>query len=468
GPSGVDLDPDPAISAANTTKCVSVGLAVQVRTGPDLTVAPASPTMTVLQNQPFTVYALISNQGQTTATGVSVAAYLDGSRAVTYGRVDSLTVATSLNQTMTIQGVATVGAHTLELIVDPDNTINEGGSAQESNNFANITLNVQPPPAGFTAILTPTSGQSVVSGNELSVTGYVRDAGNDADPTGHGQHRGAEILVLLVPEGPGPRHRMVAVPRHPGGRRGRRDRRVTVLEGLRPRQDGRVRRVRRLHPGGRDDLPEVRRRVRAGHGEVLELPGLDPGRREAVPGVRRRVRDRRGRDGRLRGEDAPPVRRGRVETATGGLAAARARPLGPGLPGVVEETTHLRDVRRLAPRGRGDAQDGLEALPHVRDPQLDNGQRVPQVRIVDAGSTTPAERWRRRRSRPGPVGGPPTGPSRVPRRDAFEFASRTRSRPRYSGGSSRDGRHPAPGHPQSDHAPTAHPQEDRQEGGRRR
>src|SRR6266571_2217903 len=179
GPSGVDFDPYPAISAANNTKFVSVGLAVQVRTGPDLTVAPASPTMTVLQNQPFTVYALISNQGQTTASGVSVAAYLDGNRAVTYGRVDSLTVATSLNQTMTIQGVATVGAHTLELIVDPDNTINEGGSAQESNNFANITLNVQPPPAGFTAILTPTSGQSVVSGNAVSVTGYVRDSGSN-------------------------------------------------------------------------------------------------------------------------------------------------------------------------------------------------------------------------------------------------------------------------------------------------
>src|SRR3989441_1263983 len=179
GPGGVNFDPYPAIGAANNTKSVSVGLAVQVRTGPDLTVAPASPTMTVLQNQPFTVYALISNQGQTTATGVSVAAYLDGNRAVTYGRVDGLTVTTSLNQTMTVQGVATVGAHTLELIVDPDNTINEGGSAQESNNFANITLNVQPPPAGFTAILSPTSGQSVVSGSAVSVSGYVRDSGSN-------------------------------------------------------------------------------------------------------------------------------------------------------------------------------------------------------------------------------------------------------------------------------------------------
>src|SRR3989449_301758 len=94
GPGAVDFDPYPAISADNNTKSVNVGLAVQVRTGPDLTVAPASPTMTVLQNQPF-------------------------------------------------------------------------------------TLNVQPPPAGFTAILTPTSGQSVVSGNAVSVTGYVRDSSSN-------------------------------------------------------------------------------------------------------------------------------------------------------------------------------------------------------------------------------------------------------------------------------------------------
>src|SRR5207245_9041758 len=65
------------------------------------------------------------------------------------------------------------------LTADPDNTINAGGAAQESNNFANITLTVQPPPAGFTAILTPSSGQSVVSGNSLGVTGYVRDSGSN-------------------------------------------------------------------------------------------------------------------------------------------------------------------------------------------------------------------------------------------------------------------------------------------------
>ena len=178
GPGGVDFDPYPAINANNNTKLVTVSLPIQVRTGPDLTVQPGSATMNVLQNQPFTAYALISNQGQTTASGVSIAAYLDGNRATEIARVNGLTVATSLNQTLNVAGISAVGAHTLMLVVDPDNTINEGGTAQESNNFANITLNVQPPPAGFTALLTPSVGQSVVSGSALSVTGYVRDSGS--------------------------------------------------------------------------------------------------------------------------------------------------------------------------------------------------------------------------------------------------------------------------------------------------
>src|SRR5438034_957981 len=178
GPGGVDFDPYPAINANNNTKLVTVSLPIQVRTGPDLTVQPGSATMNVLQNQPFTAYALISNQGQTTASGVSIAAYLDGNRATEFARVNGLTVVTSLNQTLNVAGISAVGAHTLMLVVDPDNTINEGGTAQESNNFANITLNVQPPPAGFTALLTPSAGQSVVSGGALSVTGYLRDSGS--------------------------------------------------------------------------------------------------------------------------------------------------------------------------------------------------------------------------------------------------------------------------------------------------
>src|SRR5256884_8136871 len=179
GPGGVGFDPYPAINADDNTKQVMVSLPIQVRTGPDLTVQPASATMTVLQNQPFTAYALISNQGQTTATAVSVGAYLDGNRASEVARVNGLTVVTSLNQTLNVAGIGALRSHTLELIVDPDNTINEGGAAQESSNFAHITLTGQPPPAGFTAILTPSSGQSVGPRNSLGVTGYVRDSGSN-------------------------------------------------------------------------------------------------------------------------------------------------------------------------------------------------------------------------------------------------------------------------------------------------
>src|SRR5881397_2390927 len=74
GPGGVSFDPYPAITADDNTKQVSVSLPIQVRTGPDLTVQPGSATMTVLQNEPFTAYALISNQGQATATAVRVGA----------------------------------------------------------------------------------------------------------------------------------------------------------------------------------------------------------------------------------------------------------------------------------------------------------------------------------------------------------------------------------------------------------
>ncbi|HKZ89733.1 MAG TPA: MG2 domain-containing protein [Thermoplasmata archaeon] len=174
---GVNFDPYPAVDAtANNVFLTTPFATLQVRTGPDLMLSPTDygTTLTVIQNQPFTVYALIYNQGQTTATGVSVAAYLNGGGSA-LDRRDGLTVATFLNQSLTIPGIGTLGAQTLMLVVDPDNAIIEGGSAQESNNFVNITLNVQTPPNGFVAILTPSPGQAVQPGSALSVTGYVRD-----------------------------------------------------------------------------------------------------------------------------------------------------------------------------------------------------------------------------------------------------------------------------------------------------
>jgi len=175
---GVNFDPYPAVdSSANNVFLTVPFTTLQVRTGPDLMLQQTdyATTLTVIQNQPFTVYALIHNQGQTTATGVSVAAYLNGNRGSPLDRRDGLTVATFLNQSLTIPGISALGPQSIMLFVDPDNQINEGGSAQESNNFANITLDVQTPPNGFVAILTPSPGQAVTPGSALSVTGYVRD-----------------------------------------------------------------------------------------------------------------------------------------------------------------------------------------------------------------------------------------------------------------------------------------------------
>jgi len=173
---GVFFPPYPAIASEDNNKALTLSFSdLQVRTGPDLELRQADyGGMTVIQNQPFVVYAQIYNSGQTTATDASVAIYQNGDRGSQVGRVDGLTIVAFLNQSVTVSGVP-LTATSLMLVVDPDNQINEGGSAQEANNFANITLTVLPPPDGFVAILSPTGGQTVEPGVPLSVTGFVRD-----------------------------------------------------------------------------------------------------------------------------------------------------------------------------------------------------------------------------------------------------------------------------------------------------
>src|SRR3989454_11697847 len=67
---------------------------------------------------------------------------------------------------------------------------------------------------------------------------------------------------------------------------------------------------------------------------------------------------------------------------------------------MVAKAADVPHLRRLAPRGRGDAQDGLDAVPDLRHPQLRDGHGLPQVRILDARSA-PTERWSGRRRRSG-------------------------------------------------------------------
>src|SRR5439155_1750537 len=76
--------------------------------------------------------------------------------------------------------------------------INEGGAAQEANNTATITLNVQPP-LGYVAMLSPTAGQTLEPGSSLSVTGYVRDQSTNNGISGVGLtielRQGAAVLA---------------------------------------------------------------------------------------------------------------------------------------------------------------------------------------------------------------------------------------------------------------------------------
>jgi len=175
---GAYFPPYPAVSSEDNNKGLALTFSdLQVRTGPDLELRQAdySATLTVTQNQPFTVFAKIYNSGQTTASDASIAAYLNGNRASEVARVNGLTVVTFLDQSVDVAGIGLTGTQSIMLVVDPDNQINEGGAAQEANNFANITLNVLPPPDGFVAILSPSAGQTVEPGSALSVTGFVRD-----------------------------------------------------------------------------------------------------------------------------------------------------------------------------------------------------------------------------------------------------------------------------------------------------
>ncbi len=118
---GAFFPPYPAIDAADSNVWLTVTFPIQVRTGPDLVLNQGEYTgiMTVVQNQPFTVRALISNSGQTAATNVAVAAYPNGNRGNEVVRVTGINVAAGgfVNRSMSIPGMALTGPATLELIM---------------------------------------------------------------------------------------------------------------------------------------------------------------------------------------------------------------------------------------------------------------------------------------------------------------------------------------------------------------
>src|SRR5437773_7762124 len=80
---GPSFNPYTAISVAYNNQWSAYPFNLQVRTLPDLELRPSdyTSTMNVIQSQPFAVVAKIYNRGQTAASGVAIAAYLNGDLA---------------------------------------------------------------------------------------------------------------------------------------------------------------------------------------------------------------------------------------------------------------------------------------------------------------------------------------------------------------------------------------------------
>jgi ribosomal protein L40E len=175
----------PSISVADNTRTVAMAFSIQVRSGPDLELRSSEhPAMSKIQNQPFTVDVIIHNNGQTSASSVDIAAYLNDRTNPPLDRVTvpSVPLTGQVTQRLDIPGIAAPGLYTLLLWVDPDNTINEGGGAQEANNAVNVTLSINAPPAGYVA-LDIRDGHTIQPGSQVAVTGWVRDT-NDTGIAG--------------------------------------------------------------------------------------------------------------------------------------------------------------------------------------------------------------------------------------------------------------------------------------------
>ena len=146
---------------------------------------------TVDQNKPFTVVVTVYNLGQTAVQNTSVAVYLNGNYTASIGRTDSVSVATKTNVTVTVSGIPTPGTKTMNIVVNPDRTLVEGGQGY-ANNYANVTLTVLPP-SGTVVIYTPIAGTNFDATLPVSVAGVVRD--NTAAQNGIA---GLNVTIALV------------------------------------------------------------------------------------------------------------------------------------------------------------------------------------------------------------------------------------------------------------------------------
>ncbi|MGQ0797268.1 MAG: CARDB domain-containing protein, partial [Methanobacteriota archaeon] len=147
-----------------------------VLTQPDLELRDTDypSTITTTQGLRFSVILRVHNVGQTPAQNVSVAVYLDSTRSVELGRATGLSVANFTDVSILLNGINIAGVRDLFVAADPENALIEGGAAAENNNFANLTVDVQPP-QGSLSINQPQNGTEIQPGVTFIVSGVVRD-----------------------------------------------------------------------------------------------------------------------------------------------------------------------------------------------------------------------------------------------------------------------------------------------------
>jgi len=157
-------------------------LGITVVTQPDLALFQSdfAASRTAQQDVAFTITVPVHNLGQTAAVNTSVAVYLDGNRSHEWGRTADVSVLAGAGTNVTIQvrAISTPIVHTLMIVVDPDNVLNEGGATQENNNYANLTVSVLPP-TGRVYIGAPNNGTVYGPTDIILVRGVVRDTSDN-------------------------------------------------------------------------------------------------------------------------------------------------------------------------------------------------------------------------------------------------------------------------------------------------
>src|SRR3989442_1445789 len=320
------------------------------------------------------------------------------------GRVDGRTIGTFLNVSLNVSGLPLTGTQQILLKVHPDNRINEGGAAQESTTTATVTLNVLPP-QGYVAMMSPSAGQTLEPGASLGVTGYVRDQSTNNGIAG-------VALTIELRQGAAVMASNTPVPQADGFFIGT----LAVPSGL---ADGSYDAVVTPSSGiiGPGTQPITVKKTLPFLSSPVPILGVPWWLFLVILGA-----------------------------AVAVSAGVTVYWKGYGLGKMVE----CGECGAFIPEGA------------TTRPKCGVQFQAGKAKGSNCPARIPAH------VKKGPGAGRPPGRSRAPGGDPFGFASRAGGRAGHCRRSSGDGRDPPPGHPQSNHAPTAYPKQDCQEGGRRR